>query len=1754
MMFGNSVFQTLTNNQAQVLAQSYLDQARLQKIAQHFEVALVLYDQAKVTFKNIADTCQVTPLPLSQIKSAFSKAQTSQEEVLRQSIAEVYFERAKLLKKLGNPDKAQASYKKAQAWGYEEIKSSHIARAMSLPVPGVPAVVQTAMSATIPAQQKSALVDYLFEKALSTLRSLDVSNKPSLFLVYAHDNPEKGRAEASTSKYLIKKLSQLRIKLHSDQTPMAQPYSGSLEDLKEDGKLENILTSQLCLLPTPLRGDVKPVDKVVLCCSEVLGSYLKWPDYKKFHQELRDAYYADEKTYLQDDTKSGTLAIRRVIRQFADKEDFHHVLTEIAFLQIRAEKLLDKHGIVPVSLIKKSYEHYLKDFIEPTDVRIDDIPRFEERAKAGKAVYQNQSRHWVLFKLIERLLASDNEATTFLNKFWQGYSNLIYRLENESSTPGDLEFVKLVDSIYDDIRTTLQSQLAFTVQQEYQQLQILNADPIDALKEQYFAAIKQNKAFEETLQLYVDPRGKVDQETSTFDLLYQVKAFLNDKDVILLTGDSGAGKTTFNRFLEKQLWEQKKENDAIPLFISLATVDEPEDDLIAKTLKKRGLSEIQIEKLKKKKQKFVFILDGYDEIRQTQNLYLSNGINQPGGWHGRMVISCRSEYLGQDYRSQFQPNPNQQDNDPFFQEVMVEPFSEKERNEYLEKYVKHNSMGWEVQRYQEALEQQQRLKELVSTPFLLRIVVEALPYLENKGQAQSAVQLRMDLYDQFVRLWFERNRQRLSTQDLTGTKEEIFRALSDEGFAQHGLRFVKDLAVHLYTKNAGKPVVDYSLFNDEGNWKNAFFGLEDKQQLLREAWPLRRSGNQYRFIHKSLLEYFAARSLFETFDACRIADSRQRRGSDASIYSFEDQPALPPQTLCDVSLAPTHWVGDLGVTRWLTERVEQEPTFKKQLLSIIERSKTDTTVRQAAANAITILIRAGVQFNGADLKGIQIPGADLSEGVFDHAQLQEADLRKVNLRKIWLRQANLDGAKMAGVQFGELPSLKEGSAVMTCAYSPDGKFCAVGLQDGTINVYNASNWEIIHPLRGHTADVRSVVYSPDGQQIASCSEDGTVRLWEAQAGKLGHTLSNHTGPIWSVAYSPNSQQIASGSENKTVRLWNVQSGKPGHVLRGHSGPIWSVAYSPNGQQIASGSEDATLRLWNAQSGELLHTLGDYSGPVFSVAYSPDGQQIASGSGDRSVRLFDVQFGKLRSSLYGHTRRVSHVVYSPNGQQIASSSLNGTIRLWDIKSGQFTHILTGHNGPVWSLAYSPNGQYIASGSEDTTVRLWNTQSDQLNRPLYGHTQWVRNVVYSPGGQQIASGGYDEKVHLWNVQTGQICHTLSGIGSVRSVVYSPNGQQIASGSAAAVQLWNAKSGGLLHTLRGHDGNVRSVVYSPDSQQIASGSEDNTVRLWNAQSGDLLHTLSDHDGLVWSVLYSLDGQQIASSSEDGTVRLWNAQSGKPGHTLRGHSGAVRSIMYSPNAPQIASGSEDKTVRLWDLQSGKPGHILSNHSGPIWSVVYSPNGQQIASGSEDKTVRLWDVQSGQLSHILSDHSGPIWSMAYSPNSKKIASGSEDNTVRIWDVASGRSLAVIQGFYKAVLSVAWKTTPDGNYLVTGSRDKSVRLWQVIEEGDQVQVRLRWSSTHALLTVADTSIQDVQGLSRVNEKLLKQRGTKGEPVSALSFRDVGGKVISQASVVSGLTQASNRGPSEISSLNPSTGQSVRPILSANEQHLFFHLA
>ncbi|KAF8944453.1 hypothetical protein BGZ47_004198 [Haplosporangium gracile] len=95
-----------------------------------------------------------------------------------------------------------------------------------------------------------------------------------------------------------------------------------------------------------------------------------------------------------------------------------------------------------------------------------------------------------------------------------------------------------------------------------------------------------------------------------FPLLKTVLEFLESKrQVMLVLGDSGSGKSTFNRHLEHRLWTDYKQGGPIPLFINLPAIDRPDQDLIAKQLKANNFSDDQIQEMKQHRQ-FFLICDG----------------------------------------------------------------------------------------------------------------------------------------------------------------------------------------------------------------------------------------------------------------------------------------------------------------------------------------------------------------------------------------------------------------------------------------------------------------------------------------------------------------------------------------------------------------------------------------------------------------------------------------------------------------------------------------------------------------------------------------------------------------------------------------------------------------------------------------------------------------------------------------------------------------------------------------------------------------------------------------------------------------------------------------------------------------------------------------------------------------------------------------------------------------------------------------
>ncbi|WP_083389702.1 P-loop NTPase fold protein [Trichormus sp. NMC-1] len=641
-------------------------------------------------------------------------------------------------------------------------------------------------------------------------------------------------------------------------------------------------------------------------------------------------------------------------------------------------------------------------------------------------------------------------------------------------------------------------------------------------------------------------------------------------------------------------------------------------------------------------------------------------------------------------------------------------------------------------------------------------------------------------------------------------------------------------------------------------------------------------------------------------------------------------------------------------------------------------------------------------------------------------------------------------------------------SVNSVAFSSDGSKLVSGSSDNTVRLWDAETGEAIgQPFFGHTSNVISVAFSPDGTQVVSGSADNTVRLWDAKTGNaIGQPFSGDTVRVYSVAFNHDGTQVVSGSADNTVRLWDAKTGNAiGQPFTGHTEFVRSVAFSPDGSMVVSGSGDNTVRLWDAKTGNAIgQPFTGHTSNVISVAFNHDGTQVVSGSEDKTVRLWDAKTGNaIGQPFIGHTEFVNSVAFSPDGSMVVSGSGDNTVRLWDAKTGNaIGQPFIGHTEFVNSVAFSPDGSMVVSGSGDNTVRLWDAKTgNAIGQPFTGHTEFVRSVAFSPDGKTVISGSGDNTVRLWDAKTGAaIGQPFSGhTNSVNSVAFNHDGTQVVSSSFDnTVRVWDAKTGNAIgQPFTGHTNGVMSVAFNHDGTEVVSGSKDNTVRLWDAKTGNAIgQPFSGHVGIVMSAAFNHDGTQVVSGGADERVRLWDAKTGAAiGQPFSGHTSILMSVAFNHDGTQVVSGSGDKTVRLWDAKTGAAiGQPFSGHTSILMSVAFNHDGTQVVSGSGDKTVRLWDAKTGAaIGQPFSGHTSILMSVAFNHDGTQVVSGSGDKTVRLWDAKTGNAIGQpFTGHTGGVYSVAF--SPDSSMVVSGSGDNTVRLWDISDPQHKRQIEI----------------------------------------------------------------------------------------------------
>lgn len=125
--------------------------------------------------------------------------------------------------------------------------------------------------------------------------------------------------------------------------------------------------------------------------------------------------------------------------------------------------------------------------------------------------------------------------------------------------------------------------------------------------------------------------------------------------------------------------------------------------------------------------------------------------------------------------------------------------------------------------------------------------------------------------------------------------------------------------------------------------------------------------------------------------------------------------------------------------------------------------------------------------------------------------------------RIYIMNTNDPGSLQEVNSFG-------GNQVRALDFSPDQRYLAAGMRDGSVKVLSANGRSVIASLFGPRARVSAIEFSPDGKFLVAASNDGNVYLWNTLNWNAEPIVfTENRGFVLSLCWNRNSKYFYSGS-------------------------------------------------------------------------------------------------------------------------------------------------------------------------------------------------------------------------------------------------------------------------------------------------------------------------------------------------------------------------------------------------------------------------------------------------------------------------------------------------------------------------------------------------------------------------------------------------------------------------------------------------
>jgi hypothetical protein len=359
--------------------------------------------------------------------------------------------------------------------------------------------------------------------------------------------------------------------------------------------------------------------------------------------------------------------------------------------------------------------------------------------------------------------------------------------------------------------------------------------------------------------------------------------------------------------------------------------------------------------------------------------------------------------------------------------------------------------------------------------------------------------------------------------------------------------------------------------------------------------------------------------------------------------------------------------------------------------------------------------------------------------------------------------------------------------VSALAFSPDGRYLAVGDCEGSVRVATLpDNREGVPALHACSDSVVALAFSPDSRTLSAAGCNGSVGLWKVPGGERLEEWATR-GNITGMALSPDRRTLAVGVihtadglfiHGSAIHFYDLPTGR--HLRQLDLSAELSDCVNAGLVSRAGPNALADSELLDAGRGRRRQSFRPPFPPAITLAFLDDG-----------------------SLALGITRaRLGNLV---------GCTTSGALHRYDMRTGERSPLIPQADGAsphflaVNALSFSPPGSLLAvldgawtarPGYAGNEVSLWKSDEGRLlHRFAAGKADGpTRAAVLSPDTLLLATGGEGQPLRLWELSSGRVVSSLETTGAVFALTFSPDGGTLAAGlSDGAVLLWDGAPAG-------------------------------------------------------------------------------------------------------------------------------------------------------------------------------------------------------------------------------------------------------------------------------------------------------------------------------------------------------------------------